>query len=78
MSIGCAGVTPSHEVVYYYGVLEYMAGSQSDGLKGKDQECVVESQNVSLNEKGQECVVVYCFGSGSEKTVCALGSKMEG
>jgi hypothetical protein len=79
-SIGCAGVTLSHEVAWvcYYGVLEYVAGSQNVGLEGKDQECVVGSQNVGLDGKGQECVVVYCLGSGSERTVCGLGSEREG
>jgi hypothetical protein len=50
-SIGCARVSPSHKLVYYYGVLEYVAGSQNVGLDGNDE----------------ECVVVYGLGSDSER-----------
>jgi hypothetical protein len=69
--------------VYYYGVLEYVAGSQNVGLEGKDQEYVAGNQNVGLGGKDQEyvagsqnvgldgndeeCVVVYGLGSDSER-----------
>jgi len=66
-SIGCAGVSPSHKLVYYYGVLEYVAGSQNVGLEGKDQEYVAGSQNVGLDGNDGECVVVYGLGSDSER-----------
>jgi hypothetical protein len=65
--IMCAGVSPSHKLVYYYGVLEYVAGSQNVGLEGKDQEYVAGSQNVGLDGNDGECVVVYGLGSDSER-----------
>jgi hypothetical protein len=52
----------SHKLVlqYYYGVLEYVAGSQNVGLEGRDQECA------------RECVASVACGLGFERAAHGL------